>query len=73
MHGEVSYPGALGQAQLSSIEPLFPHVERTSVKLCRNAAQRSDHQRPSRTCLISLNLDSTSWAMTRSNDDLSHR
>lgn len=42
--GELSW--ALSQAQLSSIEPLFPHVERTSVKLCRNAAQRSAAQRP---------------------------
>lgn len=31
---------ALSQSRLSSIEPLFPHVERTSVKVCRNPTQR---------------------------------
>lgn len=41
--GELSC--ALARPKLSSIEPLFPHVERASVKLCRNTAQRSDHRR----------------------------
>lgn len=72
--GELSC--ALARPKLSSIEPLFPHVERASVKLCRNTAQRSAAttgvRRPSRRFLISLNLASTPWAMTRSNGDLSH-
>lgn len=72
--GELSW--ALARPKLSSIEPLFPHVERASVKLCRNTAQRSAAttgvRRPSRPFLISLNLASTPWAMTRSNGDLSH-